>query len=95
MKVAQPKGVFRTAFLCAALLVTLAWPAHVALADRTAADLDCPVSVLACSSELNSDCGTPLLERPFAFVLLEPVALLLPPGKEAFPSFKGRAPPSL
>ena len=81
--------------LAAALLMALAWPAHVAFADRTLADLDCPVSVLACSSEVNADCGNPLLERPENFIFVGSVQLLLPAGTGMRPVFLGRAPPSL
>ena len=93
MKIAPAKGVFKTAYLCAALLITLAWPAHVVSSDRTLADLNCQESVLASSSELNSDCGNPLLEFPADFVFAEPELLLLPAGTGAFPVFRGRAPP--
>ena len=93
MKIAPAKGVFRTALLCAALLITLAWPLHVAYADKTVADLNCQESVLASSSELNSDCGNPLLEFPTDFVFVVPSFLLLPAGTQTVPGLHSRAPP--
>jgi len=77
----------------AALLIALAWPAHVAAADRSLADLNCPVSVLACASELNADCGGQLLARPDNFVLLQDLLPALPAGAAEAHPFLGRAPP--
>lgn len=77
----------------AALLIALAWPAHVAVADRSPADLNCPVSLLACSSELNADCGGELLARPDNFVLLEYRLPPQPAGAAKTGPFLGRAPP--
>ena len=93
MSVVPAKNVFRAASLCGALLVALAWPAHVVSTDRTLADLNCQESVLASSSELNSDCGSPLLEFPSDFVFVLPPFLLLPAGMETVPVLHSRAPP--
>lgn len=93
MSVVPDKSVFKTALLCAALLITLAWPAHVASSDKTMADLNCQESVLASSSELNSDCGNTLLEFPANFVFVAPSFLLLPAGTENVPVLHSRAPP--
>jgi hypothetical protein len=87
------KSVFRAASLCGALLIALAWPAHVVSADRTLADLNCQESVLASSSELNSDCGNPLLEFPSGFVFVSLSFLPLPAGMETVPVLHSRAPP--
>ncbi len=78
----------------AALLIALAWPAHVLAADRTAADLDCQVSALALSSEFNSDNAHNLLERPHTLPVV-PEQPPPPANHSGFPSaFRGRAPPS-
>jgi hypothetical protein len=88
------RRLFRRSLPAAALLIALAWPAHVALTDRSVADLGCQVSALASSSELNSDCGSRLLELPFTFRLVKlelPVLSYVPVPAG---SFRGRAPPS-
>jgi len=92
MSVITAESLFKTASLCAALLITLAWPGHVASADKTVADLNCQESVLS-SSELNSDCGNPLLEFPTDFVFVVPSFLLLPAGTQTLPVSHSRAPP--
>jgi len=79
--------------LTAALLMALAWPAHVASADKTLADLNCQESVLAGASEVNSDCGNPLLEFPTDFVFVVASSLLLPAGTQTVPVLHSRAPP--
>lgn len=79
--------------LTAALLMALAWPAHVAYADRTLADLNCQESVLASASEVNSDCGNPLLEFPTDFVFVVPSFFLLLAGTQTVPVLHSRAPP--
>jgi hypothetical protein len=85
----------RALSLSAALLMALAWPAHVALADRSAADLDCQVSALASSSELNADCGGQLLELPLSFTFLHPQAPFQAYVHITSGAFRGRAPPFL
>lgn len=89
------QGLFRKILPAAALLIALAWPAHVAVADRSAADLDCQVSALAFSSELNADCGGALLEIPLSFRLVEQGLPVFPYVPFSGESFRGRAPPSL
>ncbi|MGD9642714.1 MAG: hypothetical protein AB7V08_08250 [Elusimicrobiales bacterium] len=79
----------------AALLMALTWPAHVAAADRSVADLNCQVSALASASELNVDCGGILPECPVSFRLVEqalPVSAYVCVPEA---SFLGRAPPLL
>lgn len=87
------KSLLKTGLLCAALLVTLAWPAHVAFSDKTMADLNCQESVLVSSSELNSDCGNPLLEFPANFVFVVPAFLPVPAATVVVPVLRSRAPP--
>ncbi|HBE89317.1 MAG TPA: hypothetical protein DDW67_09295 [Elusimicrobia bacterium] len=78
--------------LASALLIALAWPAHV-LSEDNPADKNCPVCLVVCSPELNSDCGTELLSAPADFVLA-PVVRSLPVVFYGVSSvFLSRAPP--
>ena len=78
--------------LASALLIALAWPAHVFSEDNPA-DKNCPVCQVVCSPELNSDCGTELLAAP-ADCILAPVVRSLPAVFYGVPFvFFGRAPP--
>jgi hypothetical protein len=87
------KVLFRDICLGAALLTVLAWPAHVVFADKDLADLNCPVSSLTCSSELNSDCGSEILAAPENFILVKLNTPVPAAAGALIRPFFGRAPP--
>ncbi len=86
------RGVIRSAFLPAALLVAVSWPAHAVAEAHHPGDY-CLVCAVASSPELNSDCGTDLLPRPCGFDIVVPAAPPMRGGVPAPRAFLGRAPP--
>lgn len=81
--------------LAAALLMALAWPAHEIFSHGSGlADNDCRVCAVASSPELNSDCGSALIERPSGLTILVPAAPSLAAGLLTVRPFRGRAPPA-
>lgn len=86
--------LFRKILPAAALLIALAWPAHVATEDSQPYEY-CPVCSVVCSPELNSDCDGVLPERPTTFVITAPEPLSVSYEAALPPAFSGRAPPVL
>jgi len=84
----------KNVLLCAALLLTLAWPAHEVFA-HAGDSADCQVCAVSLSPQLNSDCGTRLLPLPENFVLAETAAPAALAESAASAPFYGRAPPAL
>jgi hypothetical protein len=89
----QFKKYFSRLCACSALLIVLAWPAHEAFAHHDAGE-NCRVCSIACSPELNADCGSSLLARPENFVIHTELLPGLPSKTQLAAAFLGRAPPS-
>ena len=81
------------ACLAAALFIGGAWAFHVAEPAHNEADNDCQGCAIACSPELNADCGTELIAKPENFSLVVPALSVMPAKMAAVLSYCGRAPP--